>query len=300
MNSVFKTTGFIVTLIFLLLLSSSLYTVREGQQALLLRLGELTKSISGNVKEYGPGLHFKIPFINHARWFDVRLQTLDIKSSRIVTREKKDVMVDYYVKWRINDLAKYFKATGGNEFKAQTLLEQKLNTALRAEFGKRSIADVVSGERDDVMDILKQKADGQAADLGISVQDVRIKGIDLPDSTSHAIYQRMRADMEKIANRHRADGKRDAEAIQANADAKVTVMLAEVKSQGKSIRAKGQADAARIYAKAYGMDKDFFALYRSLKAYERSFSSKKDVLVLNDQSEFFEYFKAFSKKGEKK
>ncbi len=300
MNSSLRTSAFIVFLIVLLLLGSSLYTVREGQKALLLRLGELTKTLSGQVREYGPGLHFKIPFINHVRVFDVRLQTLDIKSSRIVTLEKKDVMVDYYVKWRIEDLAKYFKATGGNEFKAQTLLEQKLNTALRAEFGKRTIADVVSGERDDVMEILKAKADVQAQGLGVAIQDVRIKGIDLPESTSEAIYQRMRADMEKIANRHRADGKRDAEAIQAKADAKVTVLLAKVNSEGKEIRAKGQADAARIYAEAYQKNPEFFALYRSLKAYEESFNSKQDVLVLNDSSQFFDYFKSFPNETVKK
>jgi membrane protease subunit HflC len=300
MNSSLRTSAFIVFLIVLLLLGSSLYTVREGQKALLLKLGELTKTLSGQVREYGPGLHFKIPFINHVRVFDVRLQTLDIKSSRIVTLEKKDVMVDYYVKWRIEDLAKYFKATGGNEFKAQTLLEQKLNTALRAEFGKRTIADVVSGERDDVMEILKAKADVQAQGLGVAIQDVRIKGIDLPESTSEAIYQRMRADMEKIANRHRADGKRDAEAIQAKADAKVTVLLAKVNSEGKEIRAKGQADAARIYAEAYQKNPEFFALYRSLKAYEESFNSKQDVLVLNDSSQFFDYFKSFPNETVKK
>lgn len=292
-NSSLRTTAFIAFLIAILILGSSLYTVQEGQEALLLRLGELTKTVDGKVREYGPGLHFKLPFINHVRTFDVRLQTLDIKSSRIVTSEKKDVMVDYFVKWRIEDLAKYFKATGGNEFKAQTLLEQNLNTALRAEFGKRTIADVVSGERDDVMDILKSKADKQAQELGVAIQDVRIKGIDLPNSTSFAIYQRMRADMEKIANRHRADGKRDAEAIQAKADAEVTVLLAKVNSEGKEVRAKGQADAAKIYADAYTQNPEFFALYRSLKAYEESFQSKQDVLVLNDSSEFFEYFKAY-------
>lgn len=275
----------------LLLVFSSLFTITQGHNAILLRLGRLVSDAANHTKILSPGLHIKMPFIESVRIFDTRIQTLDIKSSRIVTKEKKDVIVDYYVKWRIYDLALYFKSTGGNEFKAETLLEQQLNTSLRAEFGKRSISDVVSGGRDDVMEVLRAKAEQQAGQLGIQVVDVRIKGIELPENTSNAIYQRMRADMQKIANRHRADGHAAAEAIQANADAEVTVLLAKAHSEGKMIRARGEAEAAAIYAEAFGKNQEFFKFYRSLKAYEGSFTTKQDILVLDQSSAFFDYFK---------
>jgi membrane protease subunit HflC len=288
-----------VILFFILLLSMScVFTVTEGTHGILLRLGRLVmdNQSDAGVRILSPGLHFKMPFIEHVRLFDTRIQTLDIKSSRIVTKEKKDVIVDYYVKWRIEDLARYFKSTGGSEFKAETLLEQQLNTSLRAQFGKRTISDVVSGGRDDVMDVLRERAEEQAAQLGVHVVDVRIKGIELPANTSNAIYQRMRADMQKIANHHRADGHAEAEAIQAAADARVTILLAKATSNGQVMRAQGQAKAAAIYGQAFTQNTDFFAFYRSLKAYEGSFKSKNDILILDQSSAFFDYFKhGFSK-----
>ncbi|KTC65388.1 HflC protein (plasmid) [Legionella adelaidensis] len=282
----------------LLLLITSVFTITQGQHGILLRLGRLVEDTdSKQVKVVNPGLHFKLPFIEKVRVFDTRIQTLDIKSSRIVTREKKDVIVDYYVKWRIDNIPQYFKSTGGNELKAETLLEQQLNTSLRAQFGKRTISDVVSGGRDDLMVVLRDRAEQQAGQLGIHVVDVRIKGIELPENTSNAIYQRMRAHMQQIANRHRADGHAEAEAIQARADAMVTVVLAKARSEGQKIRAQGQAKAAAIYAEAYDKNKDFFAFYRSLKAYEGSFNQKQDILVLDQSSEFFNYFKHGMAKG---
>lgn len=282
-----RTTLVVLAFFILVIVLASVFTVTQGQQGILLRLGRLViDKQTDKVKVLLPGLHFKTPFIESVRLFDTRLQTLDIKSSRIVTKEKKDVLVDYYVKWRIDNLAQYFKSTGGNEFKAETLLEQQLNTWLRAEFGKRTISDVVSGGRDDVVDVLREKAEQQARGLGVEVVDVRIKGIELPANTSNAIYQRMRADMQKIANRHRADGQAAAEAIQAAADAEVTVVLAKAQSEGQVIRAKGQAEAATIYAQAYGQNPKFFEFYRSLKAYEASFTSKQDLLVLDQSSSF--------------
>ena len=276
----------------LLVLFSCVFTISQGKHGIILRLGRLVNdSQTSKIKILSPGLHMKMPFIESVRVFDTRIQTLDIKSSRIVTKEKKDVIVDYYVKWRIEDLAQYFKSTGGNEFKAETLLEQQLNTSLRAQFGKRTISDVISGGRDDVMDVLRERAEEQASQLGVHVVDVRIKGIELPANTSNAIYQRMRADMQKIANHHRADGQAQAEAIQASADARVTILLAQAKSDGQIIRAQGQAKAAEIYAKAFGQNKEFFAFYRSLKAYEGSFNNKNDILVLDQSNAFFDYFK---------
>lgn len=285
-----------IAVFLLLFVGSCIFTIPQGSHAIMLRLGKLIYK-KDQVMLYEPGLHFKAPFIETARIFDTRLQTLDIKSSRIVTKEKKDVMVDYYVKWRIDKLAKYFKATSGNEFKAETLLEQQLNTLLRAEFGKRTISDVVTGDRDDVMEVLRDKAENQAAELGLHVVDVRIKGIELPANTSNAIYQRMRADMQKIANRHRADGQANAEAIQAEADAKAVVVIATANSQGKIIRAAGQARAAKIYADAFNQDKSFFSFYQSLNAYLNSFSAKNDMLILDQNSAFFDYFRHGVKKS---
>ncbi|MGQ3890492.1 protease modulator HflC [Legionella sp. CNM-4043-24] len=276
----------------LIVFLTSVFTVTEGEHGILLRLGRLVNDAqTGEARVLSPGLHVKTPFIESVRLFDTRLQTLDIKSSRIVTKEKKDVIVDYYVKWQINNLARYFKSTGGNEFKAETLLEQQLNTSLRAQFGKRSISELVSGGRDDLMGLLRDNAEVQASGLGVHVVDVRIKGIELPSSATNAVYQRMRADMQEIANRHRADGNATAEAIQAAADAEVTVFLAKARSEGQITRAAGQAKAAAIYADAYNKNKEFFAFYRSLKAYEGSFTSKQDLLVLDQSSDFFRYFK---------
>jgi membrane protease subunit HflC len=287
-----KTAAGILLATLLILLFTSLFTVYQGTHGIILRLGRLVNDTkTGQVKIFSPGLHMKTPFIETVRVFDTRIQTLDIKSSRIVTREKKDVMVDYYAKWRVENMAQYFKSTGGNSLKAETLLEQQLNTLLRAEFGKRTIPELVSGERGDVMVALLQSAEKQASELGIHVVDVRIKGIELPANTSNAIYQRMRADMQKIANRHRADGHAEAEFVQAQADANVTVLLATARSDGQKARALGKAKAAGIYAKAYGQNKPFFSFYRSLIAYQDSFNSKQDIFVLDQSSAFFDYFK---------
>lgn len=292
-----KASNLVITaflILILLVVSTALFTIKQGQHAIVLRLGRLVQDTNTDTSlVLGPGLHMKWPLLDSVRVFDTRIQTLDIKSSRIVTKEKKDVMVDYYVKWKIEDLAQYFKATGGNAFKAETLLEQQLNTSLRAQFGKRTISDVVSGGRDDVMDVLRERAERQASELGIHVVDVRIKGIELPANTSNAIYQRMRADMQKIANHHRADGHAEAEAISAQADAQVTVLLATARSEGQVTRAQGQAKAAEIYADAFGKNKEFFAFYRSLQAYENSFTSKNDVLILDQNNNFFDYFRSF-------
>ena len=286
-----NTLGVLIGVLFLTFITC-VFTITQGQHGIILRLGRLVlDNKTHKVRILGPGLHINAPMIESVRIFDTRIQTLDIKSSRIVTKEKKDVIVDYYVKWRIEDLGRYFKATSGNQAKAENLLEQQLNTSLRAQFGKRTISEVVSGGRDDIMDVLRNRAEEQASQLGIHVVDVRIKGIELPANTSNAIYQRMRADMQKIANHHRADGHAEAEAIQAMADAKVTILLATARSQGQTVRAIGQAKAAEIYANAFGKNTKFFEFYRSLKAYEGSFNRKQDLLVLDQSSNFFDYFK---------
>lgn len=279
-----------IPIIVVILMFSSLYVVQEGEHAIILRLGRILEDAPGQARVKGPGLHFKWPIINTVRIFDTRLQTLSNQTSRIVTREKKDVLVDYYVKWRIENLSLYYISTGGNEAQAQTLLEQKVNDGLRAEFGKRDISEVVSGERSDVMAILRKQAAGSAKDLGIEVIDVRIKRIDLPAEVSTAVYERMRAEREQIANAHRFEGKAVAEKIRAQADASVTIILAKAKSEAARTRGEGEAIAAQIYADSYGKDTDFFALLKSLDAYQNAFNNKSDVLVLQPDSQFFKYF----------
>ncbi|GAB4393602.1 MAG: protease modulator HflC [Gammaproteobacteria bacterium] len=285
-----KTSLIIGILVALFLFALSLYTVREDQRAIVLRLGEILKDDGNQAIIRGPGIHLKIPLLHQARKFDMRIQTKDIDDSRVVTAEKKDVLVNYYAKWRIKDIALYFTRTGGNSLRAETLLEQKLNDGLRAEFGRRTIRDVVSGERRDVMLALQKQADESAHELGIEVVDVRIKRIDLPTEVSSSVYERMRAERERVATEHRAEGKSRAEAIRATADARVTVILATADQKSKEIRGDGDAQAARIYADAYNRNPDFYAFTRSLDAYTTTFNNKRDILVLKPTSQFFQYF----------
>ena len=280
---------FIIIIIFLTLFAC-FYTVNEGQRALLLRLGKLVTDQNNQPLVIAPGLHFRVPFINQVRILDVRLQTLDVQSSRVLTEEQKYVLVDYYVKWRIADLSLYFTRTGGYADRTETLLQQKVNDALRAAFGKRTITDVVSGERGNVMQLLKQKTDESAQSLGVEVIDVRIRRIDLPEEVSSSVFDRMRVEREQAATRHRSDGKAKAESIKAQADATVTVTIAKAKAKGAKMRAAGDAKAAKIYADAYNKNADFYALYRSLLAYKNVFNSKNDILLLKPDGEFFKYF----------
>lgn len=280
--------GLLICLIVTVL--SCVFIVREGEQVLLLRLGKIEVDGQGNPKVFQPGIHFKLPLITQTRYFNVRLQTLAIESSRIVTEEKKDVLVDYYVKWRVNNLPAYYTRTNGDRHEAEILLEQQINDGLRAQFGRRTIKEVVANERADIMESLRKKANQSAAQLGIDVIDVRLKGIDLPDEVSAAVFDRMRAERERVAAEHRSEGKAQAEAIRAQADANVTVTLAKANSEAIKLRGDGDALAAKIYADAYGKDAKFYSFYQSLLAYGSAFNSKKDVLVLSPDSQFFKYF----------
>ncbi len=286
----------IIAIVGLTILFSSFFVVTEGQKALIMRLGEINTNKQGQSIVYGPGLHIKSPIISSALIFDTRLQTLEIEKSRIVTSQKKDVIVDYYVKWRISDLDKFYTSTGGNKMQAEQLLAQQVNNGLRAEFGRRGISDVVSDDRSQIMTALRTTANESAVSLGIEVIDVRIKAIDLPDEVSVAVFNRMRAERERVAAQHRAEGRSQAEAISAQADADVTVILAKAKQQAASMMAQGDQQAASIYAKAYGSDPSFYAFYRSLQAYSKAFSNKQDVLVLSPDSQFFRYFNSTADK----
>ena len=268
------------------------FTVNEGASALKLFLGKLEQdSLNKHSEIYKPGLHFKIPLLNQIQYFDMRLRTLNIQSSRIMTREKKDVLVDYYVKWKINELGTYFVRTSGDSNRADLLLTQQLNDALRAEFGRHTIGEVVGEDRIDIMARLNYVANLNATPLGIKVIDVRIKRIDLPDEVSTAVFETMKAERRQIADEHRARGQSSAEAIRANADAKVTIMLAQAQKESEEIRGEGDATAASIYAKAYQKDPEFYAFSKSLSAYNQSFGNSKTFFVLKPDGKFFEYFK---------
>ena len=281
----------IVVLVALLVGLSSVYTVREGQEALVLQLGKIKEDpTTKEAKIMYPGLHFKLPLIQQVHKFDVRLQTLPIHPAPIMTAELKEVIVDYYVKWRINNPALYYKRTGGSVMRAATLLQQQLNANLRAEFGTRNIKEVVSDDRSAIMNKLNAEADEKAEELGIDVVDVRIKSIDLPPEVSTAVFKRMRAERERVATEHRSEGKAQGERIRAQADANVTVTIAEANKKAAQIRASGNAQAAKIYANVYSKDPDFYAFYRSLQAYSQSFKGKNDILVLKPDSQFFDYF----------
>lgn len=273
-----------------MLLFGSIFMVREGQAALLLRLGKIEVDKKGTAIVSHPGLHAKLPLLNQVWKYTTRLQTLDIKSSRIVTAEKKDVIVDYYVKWRIHSPALFYTRTSGNVKQAQILLEQQLNDALRAEFGLRSISEVIADDRAHIMATLNQKANLSARTLGLEIIDVRIKRIDLPMEVSSAIFERMIAERGRIASEHRAQGKAKAEAIRANADAVATITVAKATTDSKTLRGEGEAIAAQIYAAAYQKDANFYKFYRSLIAYKHAFNDKRDILVLKPDSPFFKYF----------
>lgn len=285
-----KTLVLSLSILALLIILSCLFTIQQGSQGLVSRLGKLKHDSSDQAIVYDPGLHAKIPFIERVLKFDVRLQTLDIQASRIVTQEKKDVIVDYFVKWRIADLARYYKSTGGQVFRAEKLLEQQVNDGLRAEFGQRTIQDVVSEDRSSIMVNLKEKAAKNGKKLGVYVVDVRIKRIDLPEEVSSKVFERMRSERERVAKEHRAEGRMKAEAMRAEADANAEIIVANAKKSANETKAEGDRLAAKIYADAYNKDPKFYAFYRSLDAYQSVFDSEKNILVLTPESQFFEYF----------
>ncbi len=288
----------IAVLVGLIFVISGLFTVQEYERAIVLRLGKIENDGEGNYRIRKPGLNFKIPFVTSTRIFDIRLQTLDIESSRIVTEKKKDLLVDYYIKWKISDLPTYYTSTGGNILRVQTLLEQKANDGIRAEFGKRTIQEVVSGERSDIMQLLLKQVDESVAGLGISVIDVRIKRIDLPTEVSSTVFARMRSERARVATKHRAEGRAAAEVIRAKADAEVTVIVATAESESKKIKGQGNAISAKIYAESYSKDPEFYSFYRSILAYQNIFANKKDLLVLKpDRNYFFKYFGELKSKG---
>ncbi|ROH85459.1 protease modulator HflC [Pseudomethylobacillus aquaticus] len=270
----------------LLLLSLSAFTVDQREYALVFRLGEIV-----SVKKT-PGLYFKMPLVDNVRYFDKRILTLNSADpDRFITSEKKNVLVDSFVKWRIIDPLKYYVSVKGDELQAERRLAQTVNDGLRAEFGKRTINDVVSGERSKIMEILRVRADRDSRQIGIEVLDVRLKRVDLPQEVSESVYQRMEAERKRVANELRSQGAGAAEKIRADADRQREVILAEAFREAQRVKGEGDAKASEIYARAYGKNPEFYAFYRSMEAYRNSFREKTDVMVLEPNSEFFKYMR---------
>jgi membrane protease subunit HflC len=271
----------------LLLLSLSMYTVDQRQAAMVFQLGEIVQV------HKSPGLYFKLPFVQNVRYFDTRILTLDAaEPERFITSEKKNVLVDYYIKWRVFDVEKYYVSFNGDEVRAENRLFQTINDGMRAEFGQRTVHDVVSGERDDVMNLLRTKADQDARRFGVQVMDVRIKRVDLPTEVSESVYRRMDAERKRVANELRSTGAAEAEKIRADADRQREIIIAEAYRDAQRIKGEGDAKAAAIYGAAYGQNPEFYAFYRSMDAYRQSFAGKNDVMVLQPNSEFFRYMKS--------
>ena len=275
----------IVAVVFAILLSSSLYTVKETQVALKLRLGEIVSI------ENEPGLKFKTPFVNNVVRFDKRIQTLDSAAESFLTVEKKNVVVDSFVKWRIVDTQKFYISTGGAMAQANLRLAQNNQDALRSEFSKRTIIEVISDEREAIMASVKAKLKAIAEDeYGIEVVDVRIKRIELSQEVRNSVYSRMETERKGLANKYRANGAEEAEKLQAFADKERTIILANAYRDSEKIRGEGDAISASNYAEAYSQDAEFYSFYRSLESYKKSFSEQGDILVLNPDSEFFRHF----------
>ena len=270
--------------IVLLVAIASTFTVGVTERAIKLELGDVVEA------DYADGLHFKIPFYQTVYKFDDRILTLDTAPDRVLTAEKKNLIVDAFVKWEIVNTVQFFNSTGGDEQRARGRLHEFVKNQLYDEFGKRTIAEVVSGERIDIMDIVQQVVDRKAQDLGVNIVDVRIKKVELPDGVRKSVYDRMEKERSAVAQRFRAEGREEAQRIRAEANREVEEILAEAYRQAQEIRGEGDAKAANIYARAYRRDAEFYAFYRSLLAYEESFQGGRDALVLEPDSEFFKYF----------
>jgi len=276
----------IAVVVLLIIMSLSLFIVDQRQNAIVFRFGEIV-----SVKKE-PGLAVKMPLIDNVRFFDIRVLTIDsAEPERFLTSEKKNVLVDLFVKWQISDVQLYYISVSGDESRAQTRLLQTINDSLRAEFGSRTVHDVVSGERERIMELMRRKANEDAQKIGVKVLDVRLKRVDLPDEVSESVYGRMRAERTRAANTLRSTGAAESEKIRGDADKQREVILAQAYRDAQRLKGEGDAKAAAIYARAYEQNPEFYAFYRSLDAYRQSFRNKSDVLVLDPSSEFLKYLK---------
>ena len=274
----------ILGIIVAIVIWTSIFTVDQREKAIKFKFGEIMHS------EYAPGLHMRIPFIHNIRKYDARIQTLDSDPEQYLTSEKKNVVVDSFLKWRIVDASTFYTAMGGNLKRADMRLSQIVKDQLRGEFGKRTIAEVVSGERNQVMLKVRESTDIEAKNFGIEIIDVRLKRVDLTREVSNSVYLRMEAERQRVAKELRSEGAEKAEFIQAEADKDRTVILAEAYRDAEKIRGVGDAKATETYATAFNTDAEFYSFYRSLNAYRTSFNSKNDILLIDPKTDFFKYF----------
>ncbi|SVC95705.1 uncharacterized protein METZ01_LOCUS348559 [marine metagenome] len=277
--------GIVVIVILGVLGSSAVYIVDEREKAIVFQFGEI---VSSSEKA---GLYFKLPVINNVSFFDARIQTMDADPQLFLTKEKKNLVVDSFVKWRVRDARDFYTKLGGLAANARNRLAQRVNDALRQEFGNRSVQQVISGDRAEIMNTVRKNIDSEINSLGIEVVDVRLKRVDLDPDISERVYQRMEAERSRVAKDLRARGAEEAERIRADADRERAVTLANANREAEEIRGQGDAQATRIYAEAYQRDREFYRLYRSLNAYRATFNSADNLLVIEPNSEFFQYFK---------
>jgi len=276
----------VILAIFVFGVSTSLFTVDQRQRAMVFRLGEIV-----SVKSE-PGLYWKLPLIEEVRVFDARIHTVDTEEpERFLTSEKKNVLVDSFVKWKISDITQYYISVGGDERRAQDRLNKTVNDSLRAEFGKRTVHQVISGERDAIMEAMRQRVEEDAKKIGVEVLDVRLKRVDLTQEISESVYRRMEAERKRVANELRSTGAAEAEKIRADADREREVIIARAYRDAQTVKGEGDAKAASIYASAFKKDPDFYSFYKSLDAYKSTFSSKEDLLILEPSSNFFKHMR---------
>ena len=276
--------GVIALLIVIFVGFGAVYRVDMRQKAIVFQFGEIVRS------DDVPGLHFKVPFINNVQKFDARIQTMDAAPESYLTKEKKNLVVDSFVKWRISNAADYYTTLGGLKANAENRLAQRVNDALRQEFGKRSVPQVISGDRVEIMDVVRETTDQETKSLGIEVVDVRLKRVDLDTTISIGVYQRMEAERSRVAKDLRARGAEAGEKIRADADRQRAIILAEARRQAQQTKGEGDAKATAIYADAFTRDSEFYRMYRSLNAYRATFNSPDNLLVIEPKSEFFRYF----------
>lgn len=275
------------------LLAMSVFTVDQRQYAIVFQLGEVKEVL------VEPGLAIKLPLIQNVRYFEKRILTLDnADPERFITSEKKNVLVDSYIKWRIVDPKLYYLSVQGDESRARIRVNQTVNAGLREEFGKRTVHDVISGERDKIMEQMRVKADKDAATIGVQIVDVRLKRVELPTEVSEAVYRRMEAERKRVANELRSEGAAEAEKIRADADRQREVLIAEAYRDAQKIKGEGDARATSIYGSAFGQNPEFYSFYRSLEAYRASFKTKSDLVVVDPSSDFFKYMKGVGRGGE--
>ena len=281
-----------IVVVALVIASAAIFTVDQRQHALIMQFGEVREVISK------PGLYFKWPMVQNVRYFDKRILTLDSPDpERFITSEKKNVLVDSFVKWRIVDPRLYYVSVAGDEARAKTRLSQTVNAGLREEFGKRTVHDVVSGERNKIMEQMRDKADADARKIGVEIIDVRVKRVDLPTEVSESVYKRMEAERKRVANQLRSEGAAEAEKIRADADKQREVIVAEAYRDAQKMKGEGDAKATATYAEAFNQNPEFYSFYRSLEAYRNSFKGKSDIIVVEPNSDFFKYMKSGGRNG---